>query len=61
MAEESSRVEVGRTAADGDGESAGEGEEYDEVEDMMCVGVIRIVMDWEDRLESGGGATFVRR
>lgn len=53
MTEESSRVEVGRTAADGDGESAGEGEEYDEVEDMGCVGVIRIVMDWEDRLESG--------
>jgi len=52
MTEESSRVEVGRTAADGDGEPAGEGEEYEE-EDMGCVGVIRIVMDWEDRLESG--------
>jgi hypothetical protein len=37
MTEESSRVDVGRVV-DGDDGSAGEGEEYGEVEDMgVCV------------------------
>jgi hypothetical protein len=37
MTEESSRVDVGRTVAEGDDASEGEGEEHDEVEDMGCV------------------------
>jgi hypothetical protein len=37
MTEESSRVDVGRTVAEEDGDSAGEGEEYAEVDDMMSV------------------------
>jgi len=52
MAEESSRVDVGRRVVDDD-DSEGEGEEYGEVEDMGCVRGIRIVWDKENRLESG--------
>jgi len=48
MVVDSSRVDVGRTVADEE-DSAGEGEEYAEVEDMKCV---RVVWDWENRLGS---------
>jgi hypothetical protein len=53
MAGESSRVDVGRVVAgwEDDSEGEGEGEEYAEVEDIVCAWNPDR-RDWEDRLES---------